>query len=72
MLAAMLLANALSLVGLGLLYRLMERHCGAALSRDALILLLACPGALFFSFPYSESLYLVLLMGFFWGLERER
>ena len=71
-LAAMLLANALSLVGLWMLYRLVERHYGAAISRDALILLLACPGALFFSFPYSESLFLVLLMAFFWGLERGR
>ena len=69
---AMLLANALSLLGLGLLYRLMERHCGPAISRDALILMLAFPGALFFSFPYTESLYLVLLMWFFWGLELER
>jgi len=69
---AMLLANALSLLGLWLLYRLMERHCGPAISRDALILMLAFPGALFFSFPYTESLYLVLLMWFFWGLELER
>jgi Gpi18-like mannosyltransferase len=71
-LAAMLLANALSLVGLWLLYRLVERRCGAAVSRDSLILLLAFPGALFFSFPYSESLYLVLLMLFFWSLELRR
>ena len=71
-LVAMLLANALSLLGLWLLYRLMERHCGAALSRDAMILMLAFPGALFFSFPYTESLYLVLLLWFFWGLELER
>lgn len=71
-LAGMVLANALSLVGLVLLYRLMERHCGPAVSRDALVLLLACPGALFFSFPYSESLYLFLLMVFFWGLARQR
>ncbi|MBE0542611.1 MAG: hypothetical protein IH623_14725 [Verrucomicrobia bacterium] len=71
-LAAVLLANALSLVGLWLLYRLVERRCGAAVSRDSLILLLAFPGALFFSFPYTESLYLVLLMLFFWSLELRR
>jgi hypothetical protein len=34
--------------------------------------MLAFPGALFFSFPYSESLYLVVLLGFFWALESER
>ena len=71
-LAAMLLANALSLVGLYMLYRLVERHCGARTARDTLILVLACPGALFFSFPYSESMFLVLLMTFFWALERAR
>ncbi|MCL4789606.1 MAG: hypothetical protein KJ070_22925 [Verrucomicrobia bacterium] len=71
-LAAMLLANVLSLAGLWLLFRLIERHRGAVVSRDALILLLAFPGALFFSFPYTESLYLVILMLFFWGLELQR
>jgi len=71
-LTAMVLANGLSLIGLWLLGRLMERHCGPGISRDALILLLAFPGALFFSFPYTESLYLVLLMAFFWGLELKR
>lgn len=71
-LAALLLANALSLLGLWLLYRLVERRCGAAVSRDSLILLLAFPGALFFSFPYTESLYLVLLMLVFWSLELRR
>ncbi len=69
---SLLLANALSLVGLWLFYRLVERRCGPAVSRDSLILMLAFPGALFFSFPYSESLYLVLLMLFFWGLELKR
>lgn len=72
LLAGLLLANGLSLVGLGLLYRVIERQCGPRISRDTLILMLAFPGALFFSFPYSESLYLVLLMWFFWGLEQER
>lgn len=71
-LMAMLLANTLSLIGLLLLYRLMVRQCGEITARNALILLLAFPGALFFSFPYSESLFLVLLMAFFWGLELRR
>ncbi len=72
LLAATLLANALSLVGLWMLYRLMERHYGPEISRDALILLLASPGALFLSFAYSESVYLSILMVFFWGLELDR
>lgn len=72
LLASLLLTNALSLIGFWLLYRLVERHYGPAIGRDALILMLAFPGALFFSFPYSESLYLVVLMLFLWGLEKER
>lgn len=42
---------------------------GPGVGRDSLILMLAFPGALFFSFPYSESFYFVLVMAFFWGLE---
>ncbi len=71
-LTSLLLTNALSVVGLGLLYRLVQRHYGSAISRDSFILLLAFPGALFFAFPYSESLYLVLLMLFFWSLKLRR
>ncbi len=71
-LAAMLLCNACSLLGFWMFYRLVARHCGAEISRDALILMLAFPGALFFSFPYSESLFFVLVMLFFWGLELAR
>jgi hypothetical protein len=71
-LTSLLLTNALSLIGLWLFYRLAERECGPATSRDSLILMLAFPGALFFSFPYTESLYLVILMLFFWGLELKR
>jgi hypothetical protein len=67
--ASMLLANVLSLVGLLLFYDLVKRHCGESISKDSVILMLAFPGALFFSFPYTESLYLVILMAFFWAIE---
>ena len=72
LIAGLALANALSLAAFWLLYRLMERRCGEAVGRDALILLLAFPGALFFSFPYTESLYLLMILAFLAGLERER
>jgi hypothetical protein len=71
-LAVVLLANGLSLLAFWMLYRLVERRFGAALSRDALILTLAFPAALFFAFPYSESLYFAIVMVFFWGLELRR
>lgn len=71
-LTSLVLTNVLSLIGLWLLYQLVERHFGASVSLDSLILMLAFPGALFFSFPYSESLYLVILMLLFWSLELKR
>jgi hypothetical protein len=57
--AALLLANLLSIVACLLLWRLFElRHPGSG--ADTLLLLLAFPGALFFYFPYTESLFLFL------------
>ncbi len=34
--------------------------------------MLGFPGALFFGFPYTEALYLLMVIAFFWELERER
>ncbi len=68
---AMVLSNVLSVVALWLLGHLLAAHCGHLVSRNALILTLAFPGALFFCFPYTESLYLLLAALFFVGLERQ-
>ena len=57
--AALLVANALSVAAIVLLHKLIEqRHPGIA--ADSVLLLLAFPGALFFHFPYTESLFLFL------------
>jgi hypothetical protein len=72
LLVGLVLANALSLLSFWMLYRLVGRRYGWKVGRDALILVLAFPGALFFSFPYTESLYLVLVLGLFLGLESGR
>lgn len=72
LIAAMVLANGLSLLALGLFYLLVRQSCGKETAGDALILLLAFPGALFFSFPYTESLYLVFVMVFFHCLQWEK
>ena len=57
--AALLVANALSIAAILLLHRFLEqRHPGAG--ADSVLLLLAFPGALFFHFPYTESLFLFL------------
>ena len=72
LLAGLLLANGLSLAALWFFYRVVARAYGQSIGGKSLILLLAFPGALFFAFPYTESLYLLLVMAFFWELESER
>jgi hypothetical protein len=62
LLAALLLSNALSLAGFLLFYAYARRRAGAGAAEPALLLLLAFPGSLFFSFAYSESLFLALAM----------
>ncbi|MGA4643084.1 hypothetical protein ACPDIX_01185 [Limisphaera sp. 4302-co] len=70
--AAWILANALSAAGLFSVYELWRRRFGPAVARDAWLLLLFYPGALFFSVPYSEPLFFALIMLFFWGCETDR
>ena len=69
LLASLVVANGLSVVAFWLFFGLVKRNWGEAIGQDALILLLAFPGALFFSFPYTEPLYAVLVLLCFWGLE---
>ena len=69
--AALLVANALSVAAVVLLHQLVEqRHPGTA--ADSLLLLLAFPGALFFHFPYTESLFLFLAVAVALAVAQER
>lgn len=70
--AGLALANGLSLVGLLLFYRLVAERHGQTIADASVLLLLACPGALFFCFPYSEALFFVLVMVLFQGLLTRR
>ena len=70
LLASLLLANALSLLAFWLFYCLVKNHFGEVVGNNSLVLLLAFPGALFFSFPYTESLYLAMVLACFLELER--
>lgn len=72
LIAAMILGNAMSVLSFWMFYKLVERDFGNRVAGDSLVLLLAFPGAVFFSFPYTESLYFIMVMVFFWGLARER
>ena len=72
LLASLMLTNALSLFAFWVFYRLVAIDNGAQIAKHALILLLAFPSALCFSFPYTESLYLALVLVFFCGLKETR
>ena len=67
--AGLVLSNGLSLLAMWLFHGLVKRSSGEQMANDALILMLAFPGALFFSVPYSESLFLVLVLAMFRGFE---
>jgi hypothetical protein len=69
--AALLIPNLLSIAACLLLYRFFEqRHSGQA--ESSLLLLLAFPGALFFHFPYTESLFLFLAVAVVVAVARQR
>jgi hypothetical protein len=62
--SGLLLGNLISLAGFVLFYRLVERHHGRAAAGLALAFLLAFPGAVFFQFIYTESLFMLLVTVF--------
>ena len=68
----LVLSNVLSLAAWGLFHRLVARRWGEGAANWSLVFLVACPGALFFQFNYSESLFLLLVLGLWWGLEARR
>lgn len=70
--AALLLAHALSLAGFLLFHAWCARRRGEAAADASLLLLLAYPGALFFGFPYSESLFFFLAAAFLLALDLKR
>ena len=71
-LAALVLANAFSLVALVLLHRLVARRFDESIATRTLVLMLAFPGALFLCFPYTESLFFLLCVALFWLLDSAR
>jgi Mannosyltransferase (PIG-V) len=71
LIAALLLANVFSLSAWILFHHLVSTAHGEETANSALALLLAYPGSLFYQFPYSESLFLLLAVLFFIGLSRD-
>lgn len=71
-LAGLLLANAFSAIAFLLLHYFVEQQHGRIVANAALTLLLAYPGAIFFSFIYTEALFLLLVLWFFISLFQQR
>ncbi|MBM3882811.1 MAG: hypothetical protein FJ387_24325 [Verrucomicrobia bacterium] len=71
-LAALVLANALSLAGWVFFHRVVARRWGESAASWALVFLVAFPGSLFFQFNYSESVFLLLVVLLWWALEEGR
>jgi hypothetical protein len=70
LIAGLVLSNLLSLIGFGLFHRLAREDCGERVANMALALMLAFPGAIFFSFVYTESLFFLLSVSFLLSLKR--
>jgi hypothetical protein len=70
--AALVIANLASLAGFYLLYRFVEERWDRQIASYVLVVYLAFPTAFFFSVPYSESLFLLLIASFFLLLFRGR
>jgi mannosyltransferase PIG-V len=70
--SAYVVALAAFLVSLYLLHRLVEVELGAQLAWPTLLLFAMFPGAVFFSTPLSESLFLLLTLGSFYAARMGR
>ena len=70
--AGLLVANVASLCAFAWLRLLLERIAGARLARYALLYLAFSPLAFYFAMPYTESLFLLLSVGVFAAMERQR
>lgn len=69
LIAGLVLSNLFSLAAWVIFYQQVQRRWGASVADWALVFLIAFPGSLFFQFLYSESLFFLLVMLLWWGLE---
>lgn len=70
--SGLILSNLFSLAAWWLFYELVRRRFGGKTAFLALIFLISFPGALFFQFIYTESLFFLLLMLLWFALETDR
>lgn len=70
--AGLVLSNLCSLVAWVLCFERVRRRWGTAAAHWALLALIVFPGSLFYQFLYTESLFLLLVVLLWWGLEEKR
>jgi hypothetical protein len=66
----LVLSNVLSVAGWAVLYSAVRERWGSKAAKWTLIFLVAYPGSLFYQFLYSESLFLLLVVGLWRALWR--
>ena len=71
-LTGLILANLFSLAAWLLFHRHVAARWGQAAANWSLVFLMAFPGALFFQFNYTESLFLLLALVLWWALDNQR
>lgn len=71
LIVAMGLAQVFSIAGLYVFWRYVVQLKGRPAATYALALLLAFPGAIFFNFPYTESLFLLLAVSLFMAMHKK-
>jgi hypothetical protein len=69
--AGMVLANVFSLAAWVFFYIAASKRFGESVALWALVFLIVFPGSLFYQFIYSESLFFLLVMLLWFGLERK-
>lgn len=72
LIAGMILSNLFSLFGWIIFYRCVENRFGKKVAKYSLALLIIFPGSLFYQFVYTESLFFLLLMLLWSGLENNK
>jgi len=70
--SGLVLANACSLIGWLCFHRIVSNRFGVSTANWALCLLIAYPGALFFQFIYSESVFFLLLMAIWFTIDQHQ
>ena len=68
----MILSNLFSLLGWCLFYFLARKRFGEAVARCSTLMLVLFPGSLFYQFIYTESLFFLLLMLLWHGMEHRK